>query len=269
MTRLAGFPMYDFPEIRSATDRFWSVLYEALAERGVKDMPHMLTRPHDLPAFWRDPALLLGQTCGYPLMLGLCGQARYVATPCYATSRSHGAQHKSVIIAHHRSRIKTLADAQGSICAINMHDSNTGMNLLRLEVAKLNARAPFFSRVFETLAHRNSMFAVQSGDADVAAIDCVSYALLEKIEPTLVDDLKVIAETEETPALPFITSPETDDDTLSALRDALQSVIAAPLHRVTMQTLMLDGIDVLSPTAYMRVREIEDQAIALGYPMLN
>ena len=269
MTRIAGLPMYDFLEIRSATDQFWSALHQALSMRGLNDVPLALTRPHDLPAFWRDRSLLIGQTCGYPMMIGVCGAGRYVATPCSSTPRSHGAYHKSVIIAHRNARISTLSDSRGSVCAINMGDSNTGMNLLRLEIAKLKLGSPFFARVFETLAHRKSMHAVATGEADLAAIDCVSYAHIEKIDPALAGELAIIGETEATPALPFITSPDTGDETLVALREALQAVIGDRQYRPIMQTLMLDGVEVLPAGAYDRIREIENQAITLGYPALN
>jgi ABC-type phosphate/phosphonate transport system substrate-binding protein len=261
--------MYDFAEIRTATDLFWELIRSALENRGIKDLPHILTRHHDLPQFWSDPLLLLGQTCGYPLMKGLCGNARYVATPRYKTRFGSGAEHKSVIIARRSSGIRTVADAHGKVCAINMADSNTGMNLLRLEIAKLRPSGPFFSRVFETLAHRNSMLAVVNGKADIASIDCVTYALLEVIDGTLARNLEIIAETERSPSLPFITSPHTDDDTLLLLRDALDAVISDPQNKALLDSLMIDGIEVLPAGAYHRILDIENQAVALGYPKLH
>lgn len=269
MFKLAGLPMYDFAELRTATDTFWQAIHKALVERGVQSVPHVLTRPDDLPRFWSDPSLLLGQTCGYPFMTGLCGHARYVATPRYKTRFSSGAQHKSLIITHRNSGIRTLADAYGKRCAINMSDSNTGMNLLRLEVAKLHPRKPFFSRVHETLAHRSSMIAVANGDADIASIDCVTFALVETIDSALTRDIDIIADTETTPALPFITSGQTDNETFHALRDALAVVIADPQNTALLESLMIEGVEVLPTHAYQRILDIENQSAALGYPELS
>ena len=268
MTKLAGFPMYDIPEIRSATDQFWRALRNQLIARNIGEVPLNLTQPTDLPAFWQDRQLLIGQTCGYPLMLGLCGSARYVATPCYATRFSDGPNHKSVIIANRGAIIKNLQDAKGRVCAINMADSNTGMNLLRLEIAKLGIKAPFFSRVFETHAHRRSMSAVATGEADIAAIDCVTFSLIEREDPDLVRHLQIIQETEESPALPFITSPDTDDATLHSLRDALMTVTRDPYSRPACDQMLLNSISVLPQGAYNRIPDIENRAIALGYPKL-
>lgn len=260
--------MYDFAEIRSATDAFWQALRDALITRGITDVPQTIVRPKDLPEFWSNPSLLLGQTCGYPLMFGLCGDARYVATPHYKTRYSEGAYHKSLIIVRDDAPIHTLQDARNMICAINMADSNTGMNLLRLEIAKLRTQAPFFKRVYETLAHRKSLVAVAEGQADIAAIDCVTFTHIEKIEPDLIQHIKILAETEETPNLPFITSGKTDEGTLAALRDALNTVATAPEYRAIQSALMLDGISILANDAYERVRNIENQAVSLGYPVL-
>lgn len=268
MAKLVGFPMYDFPEIRSATDMFWQGLHGALRERGISDLPLNLTRPSDLPAFWQDPNLLIGQTCGYPLMAGLCGAAQYIATPGYTTRFGEGAYHKSVIIVRADSDIDSLHEAEGRICAMNMSDSNTGMNLLRLEIAKLGGKRPFFSRVFETLAHRNSMMAIVLGEADIAAIDCVSFALLEQNDPDLARQLEVIHETEESPCLPFITSPDTDDVVLAALQESLVSVASDRRYRDACKRLHLSSISILPSGAYNRVKEIENQAISLRYPVL-
>lgn len=268
MPRLAGFPMYDFPEIRTATDAFWQAFSDELHTRGITDRPSSLTRATDLPAFWRNDDLLIGQTCGYPMMIGMCGKARYIASPCYTTPHSHGAFHKSLIISRKGGPIRTLADAHHKICAINMADSNTGMNVLRLEIAKLKPHGTFFSRVYETLAHRKSMHAVAQGDADIAAIDCVTFAHVERFDPQLIAQLSIIAETEETPTLPFITSSKTDDATLAHLRAALLAVTAAPHHRAICDRLMLQSVEILGADAYHRVREIEDRAIMLGYPQL-
>lgn len=266
--RIAGFPMYDFVEIRSATNDLWHALQNNLITLGLRDVPVSLVRPDDLQAFWSNTDLLIGQTCGYPFKTGVCGNARYVATPCYHTRFSKGPAHKSLIVVHQHSHIDSISDARGKICAINMADSNTGMNLLRLEIAKLQPASPFFSRVYETQAHRKSMQAVADGEADIAAIDCITFALVEQIDPSMTKTLKILAETEETPSLPFITSAETDERTLSALREALHMIIMDPRQQNNLKILMIEDIVVLPEQRYDRIIDIEKQSIALGYPKL-
>ena len=64
---LAALPMYDWPELRPATDRLWAAVRDGLRQRGVA-APEGLTRDVGLMAGWTDPGLVLGQTCGLPFV---------------------------------------------------------------------------------------------------------------------------------------------------------------------------------------------------------
>ena len=57
--------MHDHPAIRWATDALWSALATALAEHGVP-APAALDHRADYATVWREPGLVLSQTCGYP-----------------------------------------------------------------------------------------------------------------------------------------------------------------------------------------------------------
>jgi ABC-type phosphate/phosphonate transport system substrate-binding protein len=47
---------------------------------------------------------------------------------------------------------------------------------------------------------------VAAGEADIAAIDAVTFALLQRIEPQLTAQVRVIGKTAQVPGLPYITS---------------------------------------------------------------
>ena len=74
---IAALQMYDWPEMRAATDGWWAGIARHL---GV-DIP--LSRPDDFTRPWFSHELLLAQTCGYPFTHALKGQVSYVATPHY------------------------------------------------------------------------------------------------------------------------------------------------------------------------------------------
>jgi hypothetical protein len=67
---IAALPMYDRPETRAATDRFWELTRDALSLRGI-DAPEALTRDRDPWDIWQAPDLVLAQTCGLPYRSGL------------------------------------------------------------------------------------------------------------------------------------------------------------------------------------------------------
>src|SRR3954454_11819501 len=175
MNAIVGLPMYDFPEIRWATDALWTALATRLRAAGVAAVPDELTRPADLAAFWRDSKLLLGQTCGYPLTAYLRNTVRVVATPVYHAPGCRGAEHRSVIVTSAGRQVRALDELRGAVCALNDFDSNTGMNLLRAMIAPMARCKPFFREVIVTGTHLASIEAVAGGQADVAAIDCVTF----------------------------------------------------------------------------------------------
>lgn len=170
---LASLGMYDLPELRSANDLLWATLAEHLAAEGV-EAPAALTRGRPLAGVWRDPALLLAQTCGYPLMAELRGSVQLVATPRYLAEGCQGPFYRSAIVVAAGASAQTLEDLRGSRCAVNELNSNSGMNLLRAEISAIAGGREFFGHIRLTGAHAASLEVVARGEADVAAIDCVT-----------------------------------------------------------------------------------------------
>jgi ABC-type phosphate/phosphonate transport system substrate-binding protein len=250
---IAALPMYDFAWLRPATDALWSAIAHHLG------LSIALTRDADLDAIWTAPDLLLAQTCGYPLTTRL--DARVVATPIYDAPGCQGAWHRSAIIVRHDDPAATLADLAGRRAAINARDSNTGMNLLRAAVAPHARDGRFFGTVIETGAHRRSLSAVIAGQADVAAIDAVTFALLRDRYPSINRRLRVLDWTASTPGLPLITAAARDDDMVAALRHALDAIGPVP-------ALRLAGFAVLDRRDYNVIPSLERQAIRLGYAVL-
>ncbi|MGZ6038916.1 MAG: phosphate/phosphite/phosphonate ABC transporter substrate-binding protein [Phenylobacterium sp.] len=264
---VSALPMYDFPELREANDTLWAALRASLAAQRLV-APSRLTRTGDLAALWRDPQLLLAQSCGYPLATSLRGAVQLVATPRYRAPGSDGPFHRSAIIVAASSPVERLAELKGSRLALNSWDSNTGMNLLRDSVSHVAQRRPFFSETHVTGAHLSSLTAIAEGRADVAAIDNVTYAHIRRLYPALAAEVRILQWTVSTPGLPLITSRFSSPSTLRALRRALQAVAADPALAAARRELLLDGIGVLPVRPYREVLALEHGAAARGYPVL-
>ena len=258
---IAALPMYDGAWVRAATDRLWATIRDRLRAQGI-DAPEGLTRRRDFNEIWGDAGLLLGQTCGYPYWTALRRKAEILATPVYGFSGCEGPNHRSFLIAHRDDPRTTLAAFRGDRAAVNSFDSNTGMNLFRASVAPLAGGKPFFADVVDTGAHAASVAAVAEGRADIAAIDCVTYALLARGASQLVGATKIIGETPASPALPFIASRALAQATRDAVRQALRELPPFP-------ELGLVGVAFLPETAYARVEEIEREAAEAGYAELK
>ena len=265
---IAALPMYDPPELQAANDALWTAIRVRLESDGV-DAPERLTRGLPLEAIWSDPRLLLAQTCGYPLVTTLRDRVGMVATPCYGAPGCDGPLHRGVVVVRQNDPATILADLRGRRYALNDPASNTGMNLIRALIAPLTHGEAFFGAVTVTGAHAASAEAVAAGEADVAAIDCITFTLLQRLRPSTTRWLRVLAWTAPSPGLPLVTAAATNAPTRAALSRALADLARDPSLRETRAELLLESFDVLPVSHYEAVLDLERSAVAHGYPVLR
>ncbi len=265
---IASLAMYDLPHLQKYNDLLWRWIAERLEAVGIIGVPDALARHLSLPQLWTDPNLLLAQTCGYPLTQSLSGRVKLVATPRYRAEGCRSIFHRSCVVVRAKDKVSCLADLKGLRCVVNELHSNTGMNLFRALIAPYARGSAFFSGVSVSGSHFNSLKSIVAGDADVAAIDCVTFAHLKKSLPDLVQAVRIVAWSDETPSLPLITAIGTNDTTLAALQQALLSVEKEPHLADARENLLLHGFDCLPERNYDLVRDAESRAVSLGYPLL-
>jgi ABC-type phosphate/phosphonate transport system substrate-binding protein len=109
---------------------------------------------------------------------------------------------------------------------------------------------------------------VTDGRADLASIDCVSFALLERGRSELIERVAVVAESPLSPGLPFIASAGLPAPTVATIREAVFAALADPNLAETRAALGLKGARPTSAAEYDRVAEIERDAAAAGYARL-
>jgi ABC-type phosphate/phosphonate transport system substrate-binding protein len=261
---VASLPMYDFPELRVAHDVFWSALAERLNSAGVPHVPRVLTRNVGLGEVWGDPSLLFAQGCEYPLAKAHADRVRLVASPMYSAPGCEGARCRSAIVV--RGGVAALADLRGRRCVINELDSNSGMNLLRAAIAPLATGGRFFGSIVVSGSHLRSVEMVASGEADVASVDCVSFAHFQRLYPSVVGELRVLAWTASSRSLPFITARSASDAMVRALRSALADVFDDDGLAPVREQLLLSGVDLSPKEGFDEVLALERGAVEGGYP---
>jgi ABC-type phosphate/phosphonate transport system substrate-binding protein len=259
--------MYSLPEMAEANAAFWEAIQQELSIPG---LPAQLSPglPH-LPANISTDTVF-SQLCGYPLKRFYSGQYAILGTPLYnlpgCTMRADGMPtHCSFIIVAKSSPFRTLADLRRKKFAVNGFDSNSGMNLPRRLFAEIAGGEKFFSTVTVTGGHVASMAAVAAGEADAAAIDCVTFGFCALLRPGSVAGLRILTQTPASPAIPFITSSSTPSETAAALTCALLS----PALAAARAGLCISEIAPPRPEAYGLVLALEEEAAALGYPTLE
>lgn len=247
----------------------WRQLFERFLESsGLAPAQTSVTFRHGAEELQKT-GLWFGHTCGYPLMTRLKQDFAPLCVPVFDVDGCEGRLYCSRIIVPADSSIGSLADCAGRVAAMNSADSNSGMNVLRHAVAAIHGAGPFFSGVVTTGGHLHSLEAVANADADVAAIDCVSYRLIEDWQPGLVARVRVIADSIKTFGLPFVM-PRGDiagadtgaivEGLNRALRDC-RPVVRSTLHLVGFEPVSLDD--------YRGIVDAERFAVERGYPDLR
>ncbi|MGX5102806.1 phosphate/phosphite/phosphonate ABC transporter substrate-binding protein [Enterobacter cloacae] len=247
MSNLLAFPMYAVD--RADTRALWLAVKRVLATRGVSVDRDPGWPESDLLTHWQQPALILSQTCGYPLVTQL-PDVQVVGCFHYTAPGCEGIQYRSFLAVREEDRHLTLADFRGRRAVCNSADSQSGFNALRKKVAPLSSDGPFFSQTVFSGSHRQSLIAVKRGAGDIAAIDCVTWALLQRHEPERLAGLAVIDRTPLTPGLPLITSHNTSSETLNDIRDALRVLVSSPEYREVCDAVLISGFSVVSRQAY-------------------
>lgn len=265
---IASLGMYDHPAQHAANDALWAALARRLQARGIA-APSALDRSRPVEAIWRDPALLFAQTCGYPLVNDADLALRVVGVPVYAVPDCGDGTHVSYLVTRAADQQHSVDDYRGRRAAVNARHSNSGYNLLRAAIAPLAVGGRFFASVIETGSHRASLAAVREDRADLAAIDAVTYAALQRFEPAAIAGLRVLATTASSPTLPFVTARATSIETVAALRIALAEIIADPALATVRAALFLKDVLPGGIERYASVRAVEIDAIKAGYPVVQ
>lgn len=266
---VASLPMYDLDEVRAATDSWWWGLAHAFRREGLIEVPDSLCRPGNYRDCWSRPDLLLSQTCGYPLTHELRGYVTLVATPCYEARGCDGARYSSVIITHIDSLALSLEDLRGTRCAVNSVNSHSGYNALRHALAPFADGNSYFNSVAVSGSHLQSVKMVAGGEADVAAIDCVTFALLSRYAPDRVSAVRPLAYTATAPSLPYITSAQTNQDSLDRLKAGLIAACEDARLAECRDALFIKGFSFLAVEGYDCIDQMEREAIEHGYPRVR
>ncbi len=242
---IASLAMYDFGPTEAANDRFWALIREGLRVRGMM-APERLTRGE--AAFWEawtSPDLILSQTCGYPFRARLQGRVTYFGTPDYGVEGAPPGFYRSVFVARADDTRQTLSAFDGAGFAYNEALSQSGWAAPQVHAAGAGLRLP---PVVQTGGHRLSARAVAEGRADIAALDAVTHALMQGVDP-VVPRLRVVEMTAPTPGLPLITAHGRDPEPIFA---AVAEAIAALLPD-DRATLRLKGLVRIPTDLYLSV----------------
>lgn len=262
---VASLPMYDLPEARRETDAWWALLASHMRRAGVQGVPDRLNRARPYEAIWSSRDLLISQTCGYPLMTRYQEILRPVGTLHYGVDGCSGADYSSVILTPAGSDVRDVADLRGKVCVVNSAQSHSGYNALRARIAPLSKGRRYFSEVKLSGGHRQSVRALVCGQADVCAVDCVSFALLARYAPESLAGVRVLEFTERCPGLPLVVRKARPADEFDRMRAALREAVVDPAGTDVREALFIEGMTETETRDYQPILDMKAGADAAGY----
>jgi ABC-type phosphate/phosphonate transport system substrate-binding protein len=209
-----------------------------LDEAGRLVAPDPATLPpdeFDLHQLWLSPALLFGQTCWGPMELGLAGHVKVIAQPNYdAFEGGQGDLYSSALVmpADGGQSVASPQDGRAAIPIDLLHgkrftfnnpDSMSGLIGLTRDLEAMGESLDIFASRSESGGHRSSIIAIAEGRADIAAIDCESWALAQRFEPAA-KGVRVVGWTARRKGLPYITARTMPETMIAAMREAVAAV---------------------------------------------
>ena len=232
---IASLPMYDQSSQRAANDAFWAACRAALGHG-----PERLTRGGDLWAQWTAPDLVLSQTCGLPFRAELHDRVALVGTPDYGLEGCPPGYYTSVIVVARGSGLAAPEDLAGKTMAYNEALSQSGW---AAPCGFLDAHGVTPGALVQSGAHQASAEMVARGAADFAALDARAWQIFEE-HTELGEKLTVIARTEPTPALPYITARGGDTEAIrAAMQAALDALPARHRQRLGLRAILHIGAE--------------------------
>ncbi|MFQ6553150.1 phosphate/phosphite/phosphonate ABC transporter substrate-binding protein [Aestuariibius insulae] len=223
---IAALPMYLRPENRAAHDTLWSLIRDNLNAGGL-DPPNTLSHDLDIWTGWTSPDLLLGQICNLPYRAKLRGKVHIVGLLDYGLPDAPPGYYYSYFVTHDPTVKDSLALVNARfVCNETLSQSGYGAPQLWAK-----RHGTHFANVTETGAHAESVRALKERRADIAAIDAITWNMLERRGET--DGLHIIGQTDTSPGQSLITARP---DAVAPLRKAISQAIETlpDAHRVNL-----------------------------------
>jgi len=266
---IASLPMYDRPELRWATDQLWGYVASALTRAGVPNVPANLSREGPHEARWSDPRLLMSQTCGYDVHFRFSGRLMPLAAPVYRAAGCEGPTYRSALVVRSGDRSERVEDLAGRVAAYNEPASHSGRVALEAVVAEYADGGRFFACTRVTGSHERSAEDVAEGRADVAALDCTSFALLRRARPELAARLRILTFSPACPAPPFVVGPMVSQDIRDELAKTFREVATTDELTAVREALLLEALVPVEPSDYAAIGLLAESAARCGYDLVS
>ena len=227
--------MYDFPEVQNSTEKLLVALVDAL--ESCNETAHVQTPDSSVHAelmkMWRSKDMVLSQSCGLPFMEELHQFVNVIGTPLWTDVSDVRGWYRTVIVVPESLGITSIDQADGLRPVVNNTQSLSGWCSLGVALANATNDSVVVTPFVQSGGHAASLQMLQDKDANIASIDSVTFRLLSRHRPELVNNVRVIGHGPLVPATPIIVSKSSTVDA-----DELYRVVSGVFGRSELQAAL-------------------------------
>jgi ABC-type phosphate/phosphonate transport system substrate-binding protein len=247
----------------------WKELFEWVARESAVDLrviDHAFPAP--LADLWSRPDLGCAFMCGFPYKLSQ-HPPRPVAAPVPLGAPVPGKPvYATRLVVSAASSFRSLEDTFGGRLGYTVEDSHSGYNALR------NHLLPYWQRrggrlyresIGPLTTPRRVIEAVVGGDVDVGPLDSYALDLMQRHEPELVKQIRIVATTDVAPIPFLVASRECPDKVVAALQAALLKFGDVAACAGLRERLCLQGFAPVVIEDYDLMLRWDEEARAAGY----
>lgn len=197
-----------------------------------------------------------GFLCGLPYVmatgvLGLLGAPvlqgeRYLGKPVYYSD----------VIVHRDSPFERFEDLKGATWAFNEPLSHSGYGVVRHHLVQIGETGGFFGKVVQTGFHRRSIRSVAERQVDTSAIDSQVLDLELRDEPSLSEQLRIIASLGPSTIQPVVVGADVPASLQDEMRLALAEMHLQEVYRGVLDEGLVVRFQAIEDTDYDDIRSM-------------
>lgn len=242
---------YLFDQTAPVFTSFWGYIRQELAKHGITAAAELWDPSHTALSLARQNTLLLGQMCSLTFSTCQPGMPFYIGSYILDDTDVIPGYYRSVIIVSDNLKSLGLDDCEpGRLeAAISEPDSFSGR--FALYQALQNSFMPCkFAKITYTGAHLDTLLAVASGKADIGAIDCLTWKILQTILPEQVAQVHIAGHSPQMPGPPLVTMLPDDSDARAHLNAAIKAAFADRELAAQMKSIGIAGYSSVDRARY-------------------
>lgn len=198
----------------------------------------------------------VGQICGITFANAPAGQLRYLATFVADATTVPAGHYNSILVTPRENGLTTPADFDPARHKAVINETGSFSGNLTFAAHMAAEHNTGLGTPLASGAHLKSIGMVARGEADLAAIDRISFALARQTVPDDVAGVTVIGETTSHPGVPLVADSSLPEELATRLRTEILAFREDPAWAEMQSILGLSDITVLDQSVYPPMSQI-------------